>query len=301
MKILITGATGLVGRELIRLLVFKNIQVNYLTTRKTALNSIPNCKGFYWNPKCQEIDSNCIIGVDKIIHLAGASVAKRWTSKYKKEIISSRTVPSNLLFNVLKTTPHQVTQIVSASAVGIYNHSFTTVYDETSVEFGTGFLAEVVKLWEAEIDQFSELNITVSKLRIGLVLSENGGALSELVKPIKMGLGSSIATGNQMVSWVHVKDLSKMFLHVVAHNLEGVYNATAPISVTNRELTKAIAHQLHKPLFLPNIPKLVMRLILGEMHIMICDSQNVSSKKILSTGFHFKYNDIHTALKSLLA
>ena len=301
MKILITGATGLVGRELIRLLVFKNIQVNYLTTRKTALNSIPNCSGFYWNPKTSDIDASCINGVDKIIHLAGASVAKRWTESYKKEILSSRVQTTQTLYSLLKNSNHCVTQIVSASAIGVYEHSFTTVYDETSSKFGTGFLAEVVKLWEAEIDQFSELNITVSKLRIGLVLSENGGALSELVKPIKMGLGSSIATGNQMVSWVHVKDLSKMFLHVVEHNLEGVYNATAPISVTNRELTKAIAHQLHKPLFLPNIPKLVMRLILGEMHIMICDSQNVSSKKILSTGFHFKYNDIHTALKSLLA
>ena len=301
MKILITGATGLIGRELIRLLVSKSIQVNYLTTRKTALNSIPNCKGFYWDPKTGEIDTDCIYDVDKIIHLAGASVAKRWTNSYKKEIILSRVQTTQTLYNLLKNSNHCVTQIVSASAIGVYKHSFTTVFDETSVEFGTGFLAEVVKLWEAEIDQFSELNITVSKLRIGLVLSENGGALSELVKPIKMGFGSSISTGNQMVSWIHIKDLAEMFLHVITHNFEGVYNATAPKAVTNRELTKAIAKQLDKPLFLPNIPKLVMRLILGEMHTMICDSQNVSSKKILSTGFHFKYNDIHTALKSLLA
>lgn len=300
MKILITGATGLVGKELIRLLIFKNIQVNYLTTRKTALHSIPNCKGFYWNPKKNEIDVKCINGVDKIIHLAGASVAKRWTESYKKEILSSRVQTTKTLYNLLKNASHSVTQIVSASAIGIYKDSFETLYDEESVAFGTGFLAEVVKLWEAEIDQFSELNIIVSKLRIGLVLSENGGALSELVKPIKIGFGSSIATGNQMVSWVHIKDLAEMFLHVITHNFEGVYNATAPNSVTNKELTNAIAHQLDKPLFLPNIPKIVMRLILGEMHTMICDSQNVSSRKIQSTGFHFRYNDIQTALKSLL-
>lgn len=301
MKVLITGATGLVGRELIRLLVFKNIQVNYLTTRKTALNSIPNCKGFYWNPKCQEIDSNCIIGVDKIIHLAGASVAKRWTDSYKKEIISSRILSTQLLFSLLKTNQHQITQIVSASAIGIYKNSFETLYDEDSVEFGTGFLTEVVKQWEREVDLFSELNINISKIRIGLVLSENGGALSELVKPIKMGFGSPIATGKQIVSWIHISDLSRLFLHVIETNSYGVYNASAPNTITNKELTTVIAKQLDKPLFLPNIPKLVMRLILGEMHTMICDSQNVSPKKILSTGFHFKYNDIHTALKSLLA
>jgi uncharacterized protein (TIGR01777 family) len=301
MKVLITGATGLVGKELILLLTSKNIEVNYLTTRETALNSIPNCKGFYWNLKNNEIDVKCINGVDKIIHLAGASVAKRWTDSYKKEIISSRVLSTQLLFSLLKTNQHQITQIVSASAIGIYKNSFETIYDEDSVEFGTGFLTEVVKQWEREVDLFSELNVNISKIRIGLVLSENGGALSELVKPIKMGFGSPIATGKQIVSWIHISDLSRLFLHVIETNSYGVYNASAPIAITNKELTTVIAKQLDKPLFLPNIPKFVMKLILGEMHEMVCGSQKVSSKKIQSTGFYFKYDTIESALRSLLA
>jgi uncharacterized protein (TIGR01777 family) len=300
MKVLITGATGLVGRELIRLLRSENIQINYLTTRKKALNSIPNCKGFYWNPKTGDIDANCIIEVDKVIHLAGATVAQRWTDSYKKEIVSSRVLSTQLLFNLLKTTPNKVNQIVSASATGIYKHSFTTVYNESSSDYCTGFLAEVVKLWESEVNQFSKLNILVSKLRIGLVVSEKGGAISELKKTINYGFGAAIASGEQIVSWIHIGDLAAMFLHVITHNLEGVYNATAPNGVTNSELTKAIAHQLDKPLFLPNTPKFVMRLILGEMHTMVCDSQNVSSVKIESTGFLFKYKDIAPALSSIM-
>ena len=301
MKVLITGATGLVGKELILLLTSQNIKVNYLTTRKSQLNSIPKCQGFYWSPKLYDIDASCINGVDKIIHLAGASVAKRWTNSYKKEIISSRLQSTQTLCDLLKKSNHKVTQIVSASAVGVYKHSFTEIYNETYSEFGTGFLAEVVKLWEDEVDQFSELNIKVSKLRIGLVLSEGGGALSELVKPINYWVGSPIASGAQFVSWIHICDLSRLFLHIIDNNLQGVYNATAPNSITNKELTHAIAKHLNKPLFLPKIPKFVMKLILGEMHEMVCDSQNVSSEKIKATGFHFKYNKIESALVSLLA
>ena len=301
MKVLITGATGLVGKELIFLLTSQNIEVNYLTTRKTQLNSIPKCKGFYWDPKRNDIDASCIDGVDKIIHLAGASVAKRWTNSYKEEIISSRLQTTQTLYGLLKNANHNVTQIASASAIGIYKDSFETLYDEDSVAFAAGFLAEVVKQWEREVGLFSELNLKVSNLRIGLVLSENGGALTELIKPIKIGLGSPIVSGNQFVSWIHISDLSRLFLHVIDNNLQGIYNATAPNPITNRVLTTIIAEQLHKPLFLPNIPKFVMRLILGEMHEMVCGSQKVSSKKIQSTGFHFKYDTIESALTSLLA
>lgn len=301
MKVLITGATGLVGRELILLLASKNIEVNYLTTRLSAIDSIPNCKGFYWNPKIKEIDVNCIDGVDKIIHLAGASVSKRWTASYKKEIISSRVTSSQLLYKLLETNKHQVTHIVSASAIGIYKHSFTAIYTEDSKEYDNGFLSNVVQQWEYQVDQFSNLNINISKIRIGLVLSDKGGALLELVRPVKIGLGSPIATGKQVVSWIHMSDLSRLFLHVIETDSFGIYNASAPNPITNKDFIKSIAKQLDKPLFLPNIPKFVMKLILGEMHQMVCDSQNTSSKKIQSKGFHFNYDTIQSALTSLLA
>ncbi len=301
MKVLITGATGLVGRELITLLVSKKIDVNYLTTRKSELNSIPNCKGFYWNPKNTEIDESCIDRVDKIIHLAGASVAKRWTESYKKEITSSRVLSTQMLLKLLKTTKHQVTQLVSASAIGVYKPSFTTLYTEESLEFGAGFLADVVQLWEKEVDKISKLNIQVSKIRIGLVLSEKGGALLELIKPINLYVGAPIASGKQFVSWIHIDDLVKIFAYIIDNNLDGVYNAVAPSPETNKELTIAIAKQLKKPLFLPNIPKVVMKLTLGEMHKIICESQKVSSTKIQTAGFHFQYKELSSALASLLS
>ncbi|MGB1268450.1 MAG: TIGR01777 family oxidoreductase [Flavobacteriaceae bacterium] len=301
MKVLITGATGLIGRKLIALLVSKNIDVNYLTTRKSELNKIPKCKGFYWNPKNVEIDENCIIGVDKIIHLAGASVSKRWTASYKKDIISSRVLPTQTLFKLLKTSKHQVTHLVSASAIGVYKSSFTTLYNEKSLEFGTDFLANVVQLWEKEVDRFSELNIQISKLRIGVVLSEKDGALSELIKPINLCAGAPIASGKQFVSWIHINDLAEVFSYIISNNLYGVYNAVAPKPVTNKTLTVAIAKQLNKPLFLPNIPKVIMKLTLGEMHKLICESQKVSSKKIQNAGFHFQYENLNLALASLLS
>ena len=301
MKILITGATGLVGRELIRLLTSKNIKVNYLTTRKAAVNSIPNCNGFYWNPKTNDIDTSCINGVDKIIHLAGASVAKRWTESYKKEIISSRVQTTQTLYNLLKNSNHCVTQIVSASAIGVYKHSFTKTYNETSSEFGTGFLAQTVQLWEAEVDRFSDLKIRVTKLRIGMVLSNKDGAFVQLKSSIDNYIGASLAPGKQVVSWIHLNDLAQLFLHVINKNLNGVYNAVAPNSVTNKQLVSAIAEQLRKPLFLPNIPKFILKLGLGDMHKLICESQKVSSKKIQATGFNFQYQDINTAIASLLS
>lgn len=301
MKLLITGATGLVGQKLVALLLADGHQINFLTTRKGSINSIANCKGFYWNPKTKEIDSNCIIGVDKIIHLAGASVSKYWSKSYKKEIFSSRVFTTQTLISLLENNPHEVNQIVSASAIGIYKHSFSDVYTEESIEYGETFLTEVVQKWEAEVDHFSKLNINVSKIRIGLVLSDKGGALLTLKKPITVGFGAALATGKQYVSWIHIDDLARLFKHIITNNLYGIYNATAPNPIDNKALTKAIASQLKKPLFLPNIPKWILNLFLGEMNLMVCESQNVSSKKIEDAGFKFLYKDITSALISLLS
>ena len=158
----------------------------------------------------------------------------------------------------------------------------------------------MVKAWEKAVDGFSELDINVSKVRIGLVLAENGGALQEMVKPIKLGAGAAFGTGKQWQSWVHIHDLANLFLYVLQKNLSGVYNGVAPNPVSNQELTKTIATVLKKPLFLPNIPKFFMKLVLGEMHTILFDSQRVSSKKIEDKGFYFKYHHLEPALEDLL-
>lgn len=300
MKILITGATGLVGTELVSLLLQNGIAVHYLTTSKKKIDNEPNFKGFYWNPEQGIIDENCLMGVDAIMHLAGASISKRWTKRYKQEIIESRILSTNLLFKILKNNPHQVQQIVSASAIGIYADSLKNLYFEDSTEIDNGFLGNVVVKWEQSVDKFQSLGIKICKLRTGLVLFDKGGALSEIVKPIKIGFGAPFGSGLQMQSWIHIHDLAAMFLFAIEKKWQGVFNAVAPNPVNNKELTQHIATVFNKPLFLPNIPRFLMQLILGEMHLLLFASQNVSASKAIENGFIFKYNNIDIALDHLL-
>jgi hypothetical protein len=300
MKVLITGATGLIGQKLTKLCHQKGWAVNYLSTSKNKLQDKKGYKGFYWDPKNGEIDDLALKGVDAIFHLVGASIAERWTSSYKKEIVYSRVNTTKLLFEAIKKGNYPIKKIVSASAIGIYPTSFTNYYNEDFKEVNPSFLGEVVNKWEHEVDAFSSLDIDVVKLRIGIVLSEKAGALTKMMQPIKYGVGSVFGNGKQWQSWIHIDDLADMFIFVMEKDISGVVNGVAPNPVTNEELTKAIAKQVKSPLILPNIPKAVLSLILGEMHIILFESQRVCSKKIEKLGFAFKYPNLKPALEDLL-
>ncbi len=299
MKILITGATGLIGKELVNLLLTNNHTVHYLTTSVSKIEDKPNLKGFFWNPQAGKIDESCIYGVDSIIHLAGANIAKRWTKGYKQEIIESRTLSGELLFNLLKKTPHQVKQIIAASGTAIYPDSITKQYDETAVETEDSFLSNVVKKWEASVNTFPVLGIKVCKLRTGIVLSDKGGALPEMVNPIKLGFGAAMGSGKQIQSWIHIHDLIAMYNFALENQLEGVYNAVSPNPVSNAVMTKTIAKILKKPLWLPNVPEFVMKLILGEMAYLLFSNKNLSADKIKTVGFQFQFPDLESALRNL--
>ncbi|KAB1155035.1 TIGR01777 family oxidoreductase [Flavobacterium luteum] len=301
MRILITGATGLIGSELVSLLLQNGVSIHYLTTSKHKIENQPNYKGFFWNPEQGIIDENCLMGVDAIIHLAGATIAKRWTKSYKQEIIESRIFSSNVLYKALKENPNQVKQIVSASGTAIYPNSYSKIYTEDSTEIDDGFLGNVVMKWEESVDKFKSLGIKVCKLRTGIVLAKKGGALLEMLKPIKLGLGSPFGDGKQMQSWIHLHDLAEMYFFAVKYSWEGVYNAVAPQPITNEALTKTIATILEKPLFMPNIPKFVMKLILGEMHELLFTNKNLSAQKAINEGFKFKFPTAEKALTNILA
>jgi len=300
MKILITGATGLVGQEIVKQCLAQNIHVNYLSTSKSKLKNKPNYKGFYWNPNTGEIDLDCFSDVDAIINLAGATIAKRWTIAYKQEILSSRVNSLQLLNKTIESENISVKHIISASAIGVYPDSLTHYYEEDFNDFDNRFLSKVVTSWEHEVDQFKNLNINVSKIRVGIVLSQKGGALPKLIKPIKLFVGSAFGNGNQWQSWIHIEDLAAMFLFVLSNKIEGVFNGVAPNAVTQKELVKSIAKVVKKPIVLPAVPRFVLKLMLGEMSALVLESQRVSSKKIESLGFSFKYHHLQPALKDLL-
>jgi uncharacterized protein (TIGR01777 family) len=300
MKVLITGATGLVGSEIVKLCQKENIAVNYLTTSKEKIKTEPGYQGFYWDPKKGEIEKGCLEGVHKIINLVGASVSKPWTSSHKKAILNSRVESANLLLKTLKNNSHQITQIVSASAIGIYPDSLTTLYHEDFPGKADNFLGEVVVKWEQAVDQFERIGLEVAKIRIGLVLSKKGGALEQIKKPIENYVGAPLGSGKQWQSWIHLEDLARIFIFAVQKNLDGIYNGVASNPISNKELTVAIAQQLKKPLILPNVPEFALKMALGERSALVLASQLVSSDKLEALGFMFHYNHIEPALKDLL-
>ncbi len=299
MKILITGATGLVGNEIVKLCHQQGYTVNYLSRNKSNLSNEINYKGFYWNIDSGEIDEDCFKDVNAIIHLAGASIAKRWTKHYKKSIIDSRVKSAEMLYNALERIPNQVEHFISASAIGYYPSSYINYYTEEHEEVSLSFLGQVVSKWEDSASQFEKLNINVAKVRIGLVLDQNEGALQQIAKPVKMGLGSALGSGEQWQSWIHVEDLARLFMHVLNNDLQGVYNGVAPAPKTNNVFTKKLANLLQRPYFMPNVPAFMLKLILGEMHTLLLESQRVSSKKIENTGFQFNYHCLQNALENI--
>lgn len=298
-KVLITGASGLVGSRLTELLLSKKMEVVHVGRTKRN-GSVPS---FAWDVDKQQMDAKALAGVDTIVHLAGAGVAdKRWTPTRKKEILDSRVQSTRLLYQILKEEKHSVKNIVSASAIGYYGFGLSDQLFTEDSQPGTDFLASVTTEWEKEVDAIRELEIRVVKIRIGIVLSNKGGALKEMARPIQFGVAAPLGTGQQVMSWIHIDDLCEMFCKAIQdRSLAGAYNGVAPNPVTNAELTKAIASILKKPLWLPNVPPFVLRLLVGEMADIVVNGSKVSAEKILATRFKFQYSQIDDALRNLLS
>jgi uncharacterized protein (TIGR01777 family) len=301
--VLITGGTGMIGKAISNQLLQKDYNVIVLT-RKLPMKTLktPSLAYALWDVKKQTIDMDAIKKADHIIHLAGAGVVeKKWTAAYKKEILDSRTESSKLLVSSLKNNNNKVKTIVSASAIGWYGADKTgQPFIETDAA-ANDFLGETCRLWEQSIDPVKALGIKLVKLRTGIVLSKSGGALSEFKKPIKFGVAGILGDGTQMVSWIHVDDLCRMYIDAIENeHLSGAYNAVAPAPVTNKELTIELAKQMNGKLFIPiHVPVTVLKLMMGARSIEVLKSNTVSSAKIQQAGFSFLYPDISNALKQL--
>lgn len=295
--VLITGATGLIGKPLTEALLNKGYQVSHLS-RNPGKN--PQVKTFLWDVEKGSIDEHCIEGVHTIVHLAGAGIAdKRWTEERKQLLINSRTESIRLIYKLLHNHPHEVKNIISASATGYYSNRGNELLTESSQPL-QDFLGTCCIAWEKAVDEGHSLNLNITKFRTGVVLSTKGGALPPISLPVKFGLGAALGNGRQYIPWIHWQDAVDMYLQAIEGALlPDVYNMVAPNPVTNKQLTQAVALKLGKPLWAPNVPAFLLKLLLGEMSLVVLGSTRVSAEKVQDAGFKFKFEEISEALSDI--
>lgn len=295
-SILITGGTGLVGKHLSLLLQSKGYHVNILSRKHSEKTNV-----FYWNVNKNHIDTEAITNTDYIIHLAGAGIAnKRWSKLRKKELIDSRVKTTNLLYQKIRELNPHLKGFIAASGIGYYGATTSSKIFTEKDENGDDFLSLICKLWEKASTKFNTLTIRTIIFRTGIVFSKNGGALQKIKKPIKLGFGSPIASGNQFMPWIHIDDLCNMYIEAIENpKLSGIYNAVAPEHITNTFLTLELAKILKRKIWLPNIPSLVFQILFGEMSIILLKGSRVSSGKISKTEFKFRFPNLKSALLNL--
>jgi uncharacterized protein (TIGR01777 family) len=304
--VLITGGTGMIGRRLSAMLLEKGYEVIILTRDpgKPHEGADPRLKYAAWDVNANTVDREAIASADHIIHLAGAGIAdKRWNNKRKQEIVDSRTKSAALIIEALRDTTNHVRTVVGASAIGWYGPDTPTSRQEGFREDAPAyrdFLGQTCKQWEESMRPVTELGKRLVMLRTGIVLSRSGGALDEFKKPLRWGLASILGDGKQVMSWIQLDDLCKLYIAAIENQqMTGAYNAVSPIPVTDKELVLTLAEQLRGKRFTPiHVPAFVLQLALGEMSIEVLKSATVNANKILATGFHFSYPDIISAIKA---
>lgn len=292
MNILITGASGLVGQSLIPILRARGHEVKTLSHQKG--------KGdFYWDKT--RIEPEAFKDLDAIIHLAGASINKRWTTEYKKTIHTSRINTANLLLSYAKKYAANLGVFISASGSSYYGQITSPIIFKEDAEAGTDFLAQICVDWENATYQFEELGARVVCLRTSMVLAKHGGALEVLTKPFKLGLGANLGNGNQWMPWIHIDDLCYLYLKAIEdNNFRGSYNATSPSAINQASFNKLLAKVLHRPLILPAVPAIAVRIALGEMSDLILKGSRLSVIKVEQSGFKFSFPRLEDALTNLL-
>lgn len=303
MKILISGATGLVGTALVRTLLLDEEphEVTVLSRSPSHCSFSPELpiKVIKGDLNTEIPEDPALQSIEAVIHLAGENVASgRWSEKRKEGILKSRKIGTQNLIEGLKRSHSHPKVFVSASAVGIYGDRLDEVLTEDS-SLGEGFLTEVCKAWEKETLRAEELGARVVSIRIGVVLSQNGGALKKMLSPFKMGVGGILGGGKQFMSWIHIEDLVRLLIHTLkTDSMTGAYNGVSPHPVTNREFTRVLASVLKKPALF-SVPSLALKLLFGEMSSILLESQRVHPKRALEVGFKFHYSDLRSALCNL--
>ncbi len=296
MNFLLTGGSGFIGNRLIELLLERGHFVSILT-RKVTSRADRNVGQYYWamnGPAPAEPFDD----VDVVIHLAGEPIAQRWTPEVKRKIRDSRVLGTRHLIEGIGSLAKRPRILISGSAIGYYGDRAGEILTESATP-GNDFLSQVCQEWEREADRATNLGLRVVKIRTGMVLGRNGGALQQMLTPFKLGLGGRVGPGTQWMSWIHLDDLVRMILFAAETSaVEGVFNAVAPHPVVNEDFVRLLAKQLHRPAIFP-MPVFALQLIFGEMSKILLDSQRVQPEAAQHAGFHFEHPELVDALASL--
>lgn len=298
MIVLITGATGLIGSILCEKLIANNHQVRILSRSSQKIKDIP-C--YLWKPEQGVMDENALIGVEAIIHLAGANIfEKRWTANRKRTLINSRVETANLLFSYCKKVKPSLKLFLSASAVGWYGATADQDFVE-EMESGNDFLANVCLAWETAANQFKDLpDCKVAKLRTPMVFAKNAKSYLMMKIPVNYYLGAILGNGYQFTPWVHIDDLCAVYLAILDGVIPAdIYNIVAPEKVRYKEMMSQVAYIQGRKIILPNIHPIVLTLLLGERASLLLTSQRVNVDKLISVGFKFRYPRLREALEDL--
>ncbi|MFK7755411.1 MAG: TIGR01777 family oxidoreductase [Flavobacteriales bacterium] len=298
-KVVITGGTGLVGMRLSELLSESGYSVVHLSRTENLKAKFPQYK---WDLNAGTLAPEALDNASYIIHLAGANVSEgKWTEKRKKAILDSRVKSGNLLFSEVKHQNIHLKAFIAASATGYYGAISTEqIFKETDPP-ATDFLGSVCKEWEASSFQFNKLNIRTVALRTGVVLTPNGGALKKLITPVKLGAGAAAGTGKQYMPWIHLDELCCMYIHAMkTTEMSGAYNAITAEHCTNTEFTRTLAKVLKRPFWPFKIPSFMLKLMFGEMSVIVLEGSRIDATKIQSSGYKFRFPYLKNTLEDLL-
>lgn len=298
--ILLTGGTGFIGNYLTHVLISKGFSISVLS--RSNRKNTDTITYYKWDLEKNYIDENAILKADYIIHLAGEGIVeKRWTEKRKKEIIESRIQPVELIYSVLQKHNKSLDAFVSASAVGIYGAVTNREICTENTPPENDFLGITCQQWEQAANQIESLGIRTVKIRTGIVLGRNEGFLKKLNPGFKLGFGTVIGSGKQYLPWIHIEDLSQIYLKAITdREMSGAYNASVTDSTTNKSFSKTLARLYGYKIWLPKIPSFLLKIAMGEMSIAILEGRRVSSEKIKKAGFKFEYTNLKEALSNCL-
>ena len=300
-KVLITGGTGLIGKRLTQMLLEKGYEIAFLSRKKT---SIPSVRVFEWDIQKGYVEEGALDNLHFLVHLAGSNVGEgRWTEERKKSILESRTDSIRLIARKLDEKQIKPAAFVSASGISYYGQDTGDNINTENTPPGNDFLSRVSIEWEKAADEIAALGVRTVKLRTGIVISKDGGAIPKMALPARFGVGAALGSGKQWISWIHLDDMCRLYMEALENDSwHGPYNAVATPPVTNEALTEAICKVLHRPLWFPNVPAFALKLMFGEMAAVILGGNYVMNERIeKETGFKYQFPDLESALKAELA